>query len=72
MRPDEHNPNGFMVVYIGEDGKKVVCFNTFRYKAAKRYKDGRVAREQRSKYRNRYYIQPMTRKDRIKWKSLPF
>lgn len=72
MRPDEHNPNGFMVVYIGEDGNRVVCFNTFRYKAAKRYKDGRVAREQRNKYRNRYYIQPMTRKDKIKWKSLPF
>lgn len=72
MKPDEHNPNGYMVVYIGMDGKEMVCFNTFRYSVAKRYKDGRVAKEQRYKYRNRYYIQPMKRKDKIKWKSLPF
>lgn len=73
MKPTEHSPNGYKVICKHtQNGHSAVCFNTHRYKVAKRYKDECTAREQRRKHKYRYYILPMSKKDKRVWRSLPF
>ena len=73
MKPNEHNPNGYKVVCLyGKGQRSTICLHTYRYKVAKRYKDKWTALGQRSKYKYRYYILPLTKKDKREWRSLPF
>ena len=73
MKPNEHDPRGYKVVYFDERYEGyVTCFNSYRYKQAKLYKDMRTANEQRWGKRPRYYILPMRKKDREIWKKTPF
>ena len=73
MKPNEHDPRGYKVVYVdpSKDGL-VTCLYTCQYHVAKRFKDWNVAQEQRRVKKRRYYILPMRRKDKKEWHNLPF
>ncbi len=73
MKPIENNPNGYKVVCLRDKGKQPwICLYTHRYKVAKRFKDKWTGLGQRSKHRYRYYILPLTKRDKREWRSLPF
>ena len=73
MKPTDQDPRGYKVVYMDPYQKGfITCMYTYRYHAAKRFKDWNVAQEQRRKEKRRYYIFPLRKKDKKEWRELPF